>query len=569
MSSDEPRRDRGDAASATAAVTSGRSQADERRVEGSWDDAGWDGTSTALAAAQIGEWSHDLSTGEITLSVQARRLLGLDEAAPVSVEDVRARRLAEDRVPFQAVRDKVLADPANGFIRQSYRIRRPDATVRWVESRGAIFRDPEGRAMRLTGVMLDVTDWQEREQFLQQSWHRIETALVNTAIVLFAQDRDLRYTWIHNPPMGMEAHRIIGKTDVEIMGADRAADIVAAKRRVLQTDRAIQIEVVLPLERGSGSFDLHIQPLHNGDRQVAGIACAGIELAKTTLGRRRAAALLRHTVEDRSLLLDKLSARLDPQQRHRGLLPTGIGALARRLGAYVDWSAVDEQLLEALVGRCSYVAGKQPLAPPETMDEPRLVGNGWAYSYGLLADGRRQVIAFHLPGDVINLLATSAPRDGSRAVATASDSVVCDLDRAVLDQLLYSGTLLGEGLRRLVTIDAALTEQRLVSIGRRRAEASLAHLLLELGSRLEAIGLADPGGYRCPLTQELIADALGLTNVHINRLLRRLRDQGLLTFANGFVAFVDKPRLIELAEYDPSFLVLPDARVAEQQSPPV
>jgi len=525
------------------------------RAPGSEDPAG-----AALAAAQLGEWAHDLLTGQVSLSGWARQLLGLPECGAISIEDLEACRHPDDRAAFQAARSATLADPTRGFIRQSYRIQRPDRSVRWIESRGTIFRDPEGRAVRLLGVMLDVTDRHEREQWLEQSWRRFEAALANTAIAVFEQDRDLRYTWIHNPPMGYEAHRIVGKTDREVMGSDYAADVTAKKRRVLETGAALQTEVVVPLARGSGRFDLHIEPLRDSGGQIVGIACAGIELAKTVLGTRRNEALHR-TIADRDLLLDKVIARLDPRQRHRSLLPLGISALARKLGVYVELRAEDHRLLEALHGRCRYVATRQPLVPPETDDDgPRLLGNGWAYSYSLLADGRRQVIGFHLPGDVIGLWGLAAGNGVRRAVATASDCVVCDLDRTVLDRILHSETRLAEALHRAAAIEVAITEQHLVSIGRRSAEARLAHLLLELDARLEILGLAAADGYRCPLTQELIADALGLTNVHVNRLLRRWRDQGLLTFVRGFVAFKDKPRLIERAEYDPGFLGTLEAR---------
>lgn len=521
---------------------------------------GDDPARAALAAAQIGEWAHDLASGAVMLSGWARHLLGLPEHGAISFEDMQACRHPDDRAAFATTLKVTLADPTRGFLRQCYRIRRPDGAVRWIEARGTIYRDRQGQAVRLLGVMLDVTDRQEREQFLEQSWRRFEAALANTAIVVFEQDRELCYTWIHNPPMGYEAHRIIGKTDAEIMGPDYAPDVTAKKRRVLETGHALQTEVVVPLGRATGHFDLHIEPLRDAAGEVVGIACAGIELAGTKAVKRPAHALHR-TIEDRDILLDKVSARLDPQQRHRSLLPIGFSALARKLDGHVTLRAEDHWLLHALDGRCRFVGPRQPLAPLELDDGgPRLIGNGWAYSFTLLADGRRQVIGFHLPGDLIGLWGP-APDDGMRrTVATASDCVVCDLDRAVLNRILASDTQLAEALRWAARIDAAIVEQHLVSIGRRSAEARLAHLLLELGARLAAVGLAAADGYRCPLTQELIADALGLTNVHVNRLLRRLRDQRLLTFVRGFVAILDKPRLMELAEYDPGFLFRPEPR---------
>ena len=523
------------------------------------------GIGAALEAAQVGEWAIDLVTGEVTVSALVRRLLELPEQGPVRIDDIERCCHPDDRGAIQAIRAATVADPSKGFIRHSFRIELPDGGSRWFESRSTIYRNRDGRAVRLLGLLLDVTDRQERERLLEQSWHRFEAALANTAIVVFEQDQDLRYTWIHNPPVGYEAHRILGRTDAEIMGPDYAPDITAKKRRVLETALALQTEVTVPLGHGRGFFDLHIAPLRDARGAIVGIACAGIDLAETARAERahgnRRPGTKRQTVEDRNLLLDKVSARFDPQ-RHRGLLPIGMSALARKLGGSVTLSADDYRQLQGLETRCSYVAAKQPLdvSAAAAANSAWLIGNGWAYSCNLLTDGRRQVIGFHLPGDVIGLAGPTALGGGAgRAWATASDCVVCALDRRRLDAILGSSSRLAQALHRAAATDTAIIEQHLVSIGRRSAEARLAHLLLELGARLEAVQLADSGGFRCPLTQELIADALGLTNVHVNRLLRRLRDQGLLTFMRGFVAFQDKPRLIELAEYDPTFLALPDA----------
>jgi hypothetical protein len=104
--------------------------------------------------------------------------------------------------------------------------------------------------------------------------------------------------------------------------------------------------------------------------------------------------------------------------------------------------------------------------------------------------------------------------------------------------------------------EEAIVQQHLISIGRRSAIARVAHLLLELGARLKLVGLADDDGYTCPLSQELLGDALGLTKIHVNRMLRELRELGCLTFRNGRVTFGDMARLIELAEYDAAYLDL-------------
>ncbi len=512
----------------------------------------------ALAAAQVGDWEVDLASGSVALSAWSRHLLGLPSTGLVILDHIEALRQPDDPGPVPSLRDEILADPLTGFFRRCHRFRLPDGDSRWLELRGTIFRDATGRAQRLLGVMLDVTEREERAQALEQGWRRFEAALANTAVVIFEQDRNLRYTWIHNPPMGYEAYRLLGRDDVEIMGPKLGAPIAALKRQVLTTGRALQVEVTVPLGGRTQEYDLHIEPLRNSTGAVVGIACAALALAPIPSpdagGRRqRRPATPQRTVADRDLLLDRISARLDSRQRDRGLIPICTSALERKLAGLVGLSGEAQALLAGLEAQSRYVAGKELLGIGATEGPATwLIGSGWVYSYDLFADGRRQIIGFHLPGDLIGRGPLAA--GGPHLYATASDCVLCTLDQAALAEILHGSTGLAMALRAAAARDAAITEQHLVSIGRRSAEARLAHLLLELGDRLEAVQLADPGGYRCPLTQELIADALGLTNVHVNRLLRRLRDRDLLTFVRGFVAFKDKPRLIELAEYDPAYL---------------
>ena len=96
--------------------------------------------------------------------------------------------------------------------------------------------------------------------------------------------------------------------------------------------------------------------------------------------------------------------------------------------------------------------------------------------------------------------------------------------------------------------------EHLVGIGRRSAAERMAHFLLELGARLALVGMGSKAGYACPLTQSHLADALGLSAVHVNRVLRQLREDGLATFRDGHVTFDDYGRLVELAEFDPAYL---------------
>jgi CRP-like cAMP-binding protein len=96
--------------------------------------------------------------------------------------------------------------------------------------------------------------------------------------------------------------------------------------------------------------------------------------------------------------------------------------------------------------------------------------------------------------------------------------------------------------------------EHLVNIGRRTAESRMAHFLLELGARLKLVGVGDKTGFDCPLTQYHLADALGLSAVHVNRVLRLLREKGLVTFQLCKVSLDNRPALVDLAGFDPEYL---------------
>jgi CRP-like cAMP-binding protein len=96
--------------------------------------------------------------------------------------------------------------------------------------------------------------------------------------------------------------------------------------------------------------------------------------------------------------------------------------------------------------------------------------------------------------------------------------------------------------------------EHLVDLGRRDAAERMAHFLLELGARLALVGLGSKDGYACPLTQYLLADALGLSAVHVNRVLRQLREAGMVTFRDGCVAFDRYDELVKFAQFDPAYM---------------
>jgi CRP-like cAMP-binding protein len=182
-----------------------------------------------------------------------------------------------------------------------------------------------------------------------------------------------------------------------------------------------------------------------------------------------------------------------------------------------------------------------------------ILAKGWVCSYKILPDGTRQIVAFQIPGDFLGLrsvLFRTADHNVEPVTKVeASEVLASDLLDAFTRTPRLATAVLWAASR-----DEAMVVEHLINLGRRDALQRVVHFLLELGARLRLVGLGTKDGYACPLSQYLLADALGLSAVHVNRVLRKLRDDRLLTFRNGKVIFDNFDALVELAEFDLTYL---------------
>lgn len=178
---------------------------------------------------------------------------------------------------------------------------------------------------------------------------------------------------------------------------------------------------------------------------------------------------------------------------------------------------------------------------------------GWMCSYKQLPDGGRQVIDLRLPGDIIGLTSLF-PQTSDRDVEALTDSLVVELSKAQLIATMQQSPRFAELILWSFARDEAIAAQHLASVGRRSALVRTVHFFLELGYRLLDVAKGSTTRYDCPLSQQLLADALGLTSIHINRILRHLREGELLTFSGGTVELLNLPALTQLAGFDPSYL---------------
>lgn len=186
-------------------------------------------------------------------------------------------------------------------------------------------------------------------------------------------------------------------------------------------------------------------------------------------------------------------------------------------------------------------------------DELLILLDGVALRYSVLKDGRRQILNVVLPGDFIGfpgcLFETAL-----YSITALTETAVSAVPFARLFALFEYQPRLAAAVFWLFACEAAMYAEHLVTVGRRSALERCAHFLLELLSRLQAIGRADERSFQMPLTQELIADALGLTAQHVNRTLRQLREDGLIGMHGSTIVVPDVDALAALADFDRRYL---------------
>ncbi|MEO6335743.1 MAG: Crp/Fnr family transcriptional regulator [Verrucomicrobiota bacterium] len=228
--------------------------------------------------------------------------------------------------------------------------------------------------------------------------------------------------------------------------------------------------------------------------------------------------------------------------------------LARKLGAFVALSEPELAALEVFhQRRRSFEPGVDLVRQGQLGQIAYILADGWVCSYKLLPSGTRQIVDFQVPGDFLGLRSVLF-RTADHSIEAMTKVEVSEVSANDLIGAFATTPRLATAVLWAASRDEAMVVEHLVGIGRRNALERTAHFLLELGARLKLVGLGTKAGYPCPLSQYLLADALGLSAVHINRVLRQLREDGLLTFRGGHVIFDDFERLVELADFDTGYL---------------
>jgi len=190
-----------------------------------------------------------------------------------------------------------------------------------------------------------------------------------------------------------------------------------------------------------------------------------------------------------------------------------------------------------------------------------LILSGFACTYKVTAQGKRQIVSFNLPGDVPDLQSLHL-KVLDNSVGTISPCSVGFIPHEALRDVCTRYPRIAAAFWRETLIDAAIFREWVMNVGRRETYNRMAHVLCELLVRLRAVGLAE--GYSCdlPITQAEFADAIGVTNVHVNRVLQQLRADGLIELSGDRLNILDWEKLKQVGEFDPTYLHLEDEQAA-------
>jgi CRP-like cAMP-binding protein len=179
--------------------------------------------------------------------------------------------------------------------------------------------------------------------------------------------------------------------------------------------------------------------------------------------------------------------------------------------------------------------------------------SGFAYRYKITGEGSRQILSIHIAGELLDLQ-NSFLAVADHSVQMLTEGEVAVIPRQALRDLALSQSGVGRALWIDSLIDSAIFREWVVNVGRRNSRARVAHLLCELCLRMRRAGLIDEPCYELPMSQEQLADAVGLTSVHVNRVLKQLAEEGLIRRDRRSIAIADWNRMKDAGDFNERYL---------------
>lgn len=229
----------------------------------------------------------------------------------------------------------------------------------------------------------------------------------------------------------------------------------------------------------------------------------------------------------------------------------------RKMSMHAELSAAECTRLLAMAGRPRQVPQRSAIIDErDTVREACVLVEGHAFRHKTLADGSRQILSFHFPGDVIDLNSTLLPT-ADHGITALTDAVVAPLRHDEIIAAMAAHPGIAQAFWRETLVDGAIFREWLLNIGRRDAFGRLAHLLCETALRSSAAGVGRASRFEFPVTQTELADATAMTAVHVNRTLQRLRGEGLVAMQGREVRIERWDALVDAAGFDRGYLHLP------------
>ena len=235
-----------------------------------------------------------------------------------------------------------------------------------------------------------------------------------------------------------------------------------------------------------------------------------------------------------------------------------LSPMVRKLGKWWPLNSADRAALLGLpyeirtIGRGKYIVrdGDQPA-------HSCLLVTGYAFRHKIVGDGGRQILSVHMRGDLVDLQ-NALLRTADHSVQTLCDSTVAFIPVAAIKRLAFERPAIGLAMWYDTLVDASIHREWTANVGRRDARTRLSHLLCEFGIRLQDAGLGTLCRYELPMTQEEIADAAGLTSVHVNRTLQALDREGLIDRHMRSVFITDWGKLADAGDFCDAYLHIDD-----------
>jgi len=233
-----------------------------------------------------------------------------------------------------------------------------------------------------------------------------------------------------------------------------------------------------------------------------------------------------------------------------------LDALVTKLTATNVLNGDDIRAILALPVRSRRLGPHEPVAQDGARpDECCLLGEGFAYRSKNTPDGQRQILSIHIPGEIPDLQSLHL-KVMDHDLMTLSSCTLGFIAHSALRQLNIERPQVAAALWRETLVDAAIFREWIVNVGRRAGPVRMSHLLSELRLRLHAIGRTQDGTFDLPITQGELGDCLGLSTVHVNRVLKDLRAEGLIRTDRAIFRILDEEKLQTRGQFDPTYLHL-------------